>query len=195
MKRTKLILIFTIALFLSNCGYNELQETDETIKSSWAEVINQYKRRTDLIPSLVSVVKGYAKHEKETLVGVTEARAKASSIMATPELLNNPEAFKKFQAAQGEISQALSRLMAVQERYPDLKANEGFRDLQAQLEGTENRITVARKRYIDAVREYNLIVRKFPTNLTAKMFGYSTKPSFEVENEKTIAEPPKVNFE
>jgi len=193
-KYFKFVIIIALTL-TANCGYNDIQETDETVKSSWAEVLNQYKRRADLVPQLVSVVKGYAKHEKETLTGVIEARSKATSVMATPELLNNPDAFKKFQAAQSELGSMLSKLMMVQERYPDLKANQNFSDLQAQLEGTENRITVARKRYIDSVKNYNLIVRKFPTNLTAKMFGYSTKPSFEVENEKEISAPPAVNFD
>ena len=188
-------LFLTITLiFTVNCGYNDLQETDETIKSSWAEVLNQYKRRADLVPQLVGVVKGYAKHEKETLQGVIEARAKATSMQVTPETLNDPAAMKKFQQVQGELGSFLSKLMMIQERYPDLKANTQFRDLQAQLEGTENRITVARKRYIDAVKSYNLIVRKFPSNLTAMMFGYQTKPSFEVENEKQIQEAPKVEF-
>lgn len=188
------ILLVAAVTFTSNCGYNDLQVTDEDIKSSWAEVVNQYKRRADLVPQLVGVVKGYAKHEKETLQGVIEARAKATSMQVTPETLNNPAAMKKFQQVQGELGSFLSKLMMIRENYPNLKADAQFRDLQAQLEGTENRITVARKRYIEAVKAYNLIVRKFPTNLTAMMFGYQVKPTFEVENEKEIQEAPKVEF-
>jgi LemA protein len=179
---------------LSGCGYNTLQSTDENIKASWAEVLNQYQRRADLVPNLVNVVKGYAAHEKDVLTQVTEARARVGAIQATPELINDEAAFKKFIAAQGEMTSAISRLLAVSENYPQLKADGLFRDLQAQLEGTENRITVARNRYIAAVKEYNIIVRSFPTNLTAMIFGYKTKPSFTVENEKTISEPPKVDF-
>ncbi len=184
-----------LALFgLGGCGYNDLQRNDETIKASWSEVLNQYQRRADLVPNLVNTVKGYASHEKEVLTRVTEARAKVSSIQATPELINNPQAFAKFTAAQSEMSSALSRLLVVSENYPNLKADAGFRDLQAQLEGTENRITVARNRYIQAVKDYNLTVRQFPSNLTAKMFGFDVKPNFAVENEKEIAQPPKVDF-
>lgn len=194
--RKKLILpLFLLAVTLfSGCGYNTLQTTDEQIKAGWAEVLNQYQRRADLVPNLVNVVKGYAAHEKEVFTRVTEARAKVGTIQATPELLNDPQAFSKFQAAQGELSSALSRLLAVAENYPQLKADGLFRDLQAQLEGTENRITVARNRYIQAVQAYNVTVRQFPSNLTAMVFGYKVKPSFAVENEKEIATPPKVDF-
>jgi len=188
-----LITLFMM-MALSGCGYNTLQSTDENIQASWAEVLNQYQRRADLVPNLVNVVKGYAAHEKDVLTQVTEARARVGAIQATPELINDEEAFKKFIAAQGEMTSAISRLLAVAENYPQLKADGLFRDLQAQLEGTENRITVARKRYIDAVKEYNIIVRSFPTNLTAMLFGHKTKPSFTVENEKDISEPPKVDF-
>jgi LemA protein len=183
-----------VALSLTGCGYNTLQSNDEQIKSSWSEVVNQYQRRADLIPNLVNTVKGYAAHEKEVLLGVTNARAKVGSIQATPELLNSPEAFAKFQAAQGELSGALSRLLVVSENYPQLKADASFRDLQAQLEGTENRITVARNRYIKSVQDYNITVRSFPSNLTAMAFGYKTKPNFTVENEKEISAAPKVDF-
>lgn len=179
---------------LSGCGYNTLQSGDENIKAAWGEVLNQYQRRADLVPNLVNVVKGYAAHEKDVLTEVTEARARVGSIQATPELVDDEEAFKKFIAAQGQMTSAISRLLGVAENYPQLKADGLFRDLQAQLEGTENRITVARNRYIGAVREYNLTVRSFPTNLTAMMFGYKTKPSFTVENEQAIARPPKVDF-
>ena len=188
--------LFLLALFctLSGCGYNTLQTTDEDIKAAWAEVLNQYQRRADLVPNLVNVVKGYAAHEKDVLTQVTDARAKVGSIQATPELVNDEEAFKKFIAAQGQMTSALSRLMAVAENYPQLKADGLFRDLQAQLEGTENRITVARNRYIGAIKEYNITVRSFPSNLTAMVFGYKVKPSFTVENEQAIAVPPKVDF-
>jgi LemA protein len=185
------LIVFTM---LGGCGYNTLQTTDEQIKAGWAEVLNQYQRRADLVPNLVNVVKGYAGHEKEVLTRVTEARAKVGSIQATPDLINDEQAFAKFQAAQGEMSSALSRLLVVAENYPQLKADGLFRDLQAQLEGTENRITVARNRYIQAVQEYNVTVRQFPSNLTAMLFGYKVKPSFTVENEKEIAKPPKVDF-
>ena len=183
-----------IAVLLSGCGYNTLQQQDEQIKASWSEVVNQYQRRADLIPNLVNTVKGYAQQEKDVLIGVTEARAKATSIQATPELLADPAAFARFQQAQGELSGALSRLLVVAENYPQLKSDANFRDLQAQLEGTENRITVARNRYIKAVQEYNVTVRSFPTNLTAMMFGHKDKPQFTVENEKEIARPPTVDF-
>jgi LemA protein len=183
-----------IITILSGCGYNTLQSSDETINASWADVLNQYQRRADLIPNLVNVVKGYAAHEKDVLVQVTEARAKVGSLQATPELVNDEQAFKNFTAAQGQMTSAISRLLAVAENYPQLKADGLFRDLQAQLEGTENRITVARNRYINAVKEYNITVRSFPSNLTAKMFGYKTKPSFTVENEKAISEAPKIEF-
>jgi len=182
------------ATLLSGCGYNQFQAKDEAVKAAWAEVVNQYQRRADLIPNLVNTVKGYATHERETLEAVTRARAAATSFQITPEVLNNPEAFQKFQQVQGELSSALSRLMAVSENYPQLKADASFRDLQSQLEGTENRITVARQRYIAAVQDYNVTVRSFPTNLTAMMFGYQAKPSFTVENEKSISTAPTVNF-
>jgi len=183
-----------LATLLSGCGYNTFQATDEQIKASWAEVLNQYQRRADLIPNLVNTVKGYAAQEKDVLLGVTEARARVGSIQATPELVNDPEAFAKFQAAQGQLTSALSRLLVVSENYPQLKSDQNFRDLQAQLEGTENRITVARNRYIKAVQEYNITVRSFPSNLTAMMFGYKVKPSFTVENEQQISRPPAVDF-
>jgi len=179
---------------LSACGYNDFQAKDEAINAAWSEVVNQYQRRADLIPNLVNTVKGYATHERDTLEAVTRARAAATSFQITPEVLNNPAAFQKFQQVQGELSSALSRLMAVSENYPQLKADTSFRDLQSQLEGTENRITVARQRYIQAVREYNVLVRSFPTNLTASMFHYNVKPSFTVENEKAISNAPKVDF-
>jgi LemA protein len=181
-------------LMLTACGYNDFQAKDEQIKAAWSEVVNQYQRRADLIPNLVNTVKGYASHEKETLEAVTRARAAATSIQVTPEVLNNPQAFQKFQQAQGELTSALSRLMAVSENYPQLKADTSFRDLQSQLEGTENRITVARQRYIAAVQDYNTLARSFPTNLTAKMFNYEVKPSFTVENEKAISNAPTVDF-
>lgn len=184
-----------LSLFLTGCGYNTLQSTDEQIKASWSEVLNQYQRRADLVPNLVNTVKGFAAQEKDVLLGVTQARATVGSIQATPELLNDPEAFAKFQAAQGQLSSALSRLLVVAENYPQLKSDTVFRDLQAQLEGTENRISVARNRYIQAVQEYNVTVRSFPSNLTAMMFGFKTKPNFNVENEKAISTPPAVNFD
>src|SRR5512143_1195302 len=183
-----------MALALSGCGYNTLQSSDEEIKASWAEVLNQYQRRADLVPNLVNVVKGYAAHEKDVFISVTEARARVGAIQATPELINDEAAFQKFVAAQGELTGALSRLLLVAENYPQLKADGLFRDLQAQLEGTENRITVARNRYIAAVKAYNVTVRSFPSNLTAMMFGFKTKPTFTVENEKAIAVPPRVDF-
>ena len=181
-------------VLLSGCGYNTLQRTDEQIKAAWAEVVNQYQRRSDLIPNLVNTVKGFAAQEQQVLLGVTNARAKVGTIQATPELINDPQAFTRFQQAQGELSSALSRLMVVVERYPDLKSNQNFRDLQAQLEGTENRITVARNRYIKAVQEYNVVVRSFPSNLTAMLFSHKEKPQFTVENEKEISKAPKVDF-
>jgi LemA protein len=183
-----------LGAFLSGCGYNEFQSRDEEVKKAWAEVLNQYKRRADLIPNLVNVVQGFAQQEKDVLLGVTNARAKVGSIQATPELLANPQAFQQFQKAQGELSGALSRLLVVAENYPQLKSDANFRDLQAQLEGTENRITVARKRYIDQVAEYNKLTRQIPSNLTAMVFGYKEKPQFTVEDEKAISAPPKVNF-
>ncbi len=182
------------ALSLSGCGYNTLQAQDEAIQAGWSEVLNQYQRRADLVPNLVNTVKGYAAHEAKVLTEVTAARARVGQIAATPELVNDPAALEKFQAAQGELSGALSRLLVVAENYPQLKADAGFRDLQAQLEGTENRITVARNRYIQAVREYNTTVRSFPSNLTAMVFGHQTKANFTVENEKALAAPPKVDF-
>ncbi|MHB8455549.1 MAG: LemA family protein [Acidiferrobacterales bacterium] len=188
------ILMLILGLSLSGCGYNALQQGDEQIKANWAEVLNQYQRRADLVPNLVNVVKGYAAHEEKVLTEVTDARARVGSIQATPELINDPKAFAKFQAAQGQLSSALSRLLVVTENYPNLKADGLFRDLMAQLEGTENRITVARNRYIQAVQAYNITVRSFPSNLTAKMFGFKTKPTFTVENEKSLATPPTVDF-
>jgi LemA protein len=181
-------------LALSGCGYNTLQSTDEQVKAAWSEVLNQYQRRADLVPNLVNTVKGFAAQEQKVLIEVTNARAKVGSIQATPELVNDPAAFRKFTAAQGELTGALSRLMVVAEAYPQLKSDANFRDLQAQLEGTENRIAVARQRYIKAVQDYNVTVRSFPSNLTAKMFGFTDKPQFTVENEKSIATPPKVDF-
>lgn len=188
------ISILATSLLFGGCGYNSFQTTDEASNAAWSEVVNQYQRRSDLIPNLVEVVKGYAGHEKDTLVGVIEARAKASSIQLTPQALKDPQALKNFNQSQGELTQALSRLMVVSERYPDLKANQQFRDLQSQIEGTENRITVARNRYIKSVQDYNLLVRKFPTNLTAMLFSYETKAQFSVENEKAISTVPKVTF-
>jgi len=190
----KWIAIAAFASTLAGCGYNDFQGKDEKIKAAWSEVVNQYQRRADLVPNLVNTVKGYASHEKETLEAVIKARAAATSVQVTPDVLNNPDAFKKFQQVQGELSSALSRLMAVKESYPQLKADTLFRDLQSQLEGTENRITVARQRYIVAVQEYNVLARSFPTNLTAMMFHYEVKPSFTVENEKAISTAPTVNF-
>jgi LemA protein len=183
------------AVTLSGCGYNDFQRLDEEVKSGWSEVLNQYQRRSDLIPNVVATVKGEANFEQETLTRVVEARAKATSIQATPELINDPAAFQRFQAAQGELSGALSRLLMVTENYPNLKANQGFQDLRVQLEGTENRITVARNRYIKAVQEYNVKVRSVPTNLTAMVFGYDVKPGFTVANEAAISAPPAVSFD
>jgi LemA protein len=182
-------------LSLSGCGYNKLQQQDENVKAAWSEVVNQYQRRADLIPNLVNTVKGYAAQEQKVLIGVTEARSRATSIQVTPEVLNNPEQFQKYQAAQGQLTQALSRLLAVTENYPQLKSDQNFRDLQAQLEGTENRITVARNRYIQAVQDYNVTVRSFPVNLTAKVFGFQVKPNFTVANEQQIATAPTVSFD
>jgi LemA protein len=186
--------LLVTVLTLSGCGYNTLQQADEQIKASWSEVLNQYQRRTDLVPNLVNTVKGFAAQEQKVLIDVTNARAKVGTIQATPELVNDPAAFQKFTAAQGELTGALSRLMVVAEAYPQLKSDANFRDLQAQLEGTENRIAVARQRYIKAVQDYNVTVRSFPSNLTAKVFGFTDKPQFTVENEKAIAAPPKVDF-
>jgi LemA protein len=183
-----------LLLVLSGCGYNTIQSADEQTKAAWSEVLNQYQRRSDLVPNLVETVKAFAKQEMDVLTRVTEARARVGSIQATPELVDNPEAFQRFQQAQGELTSALSRLLVVTENYPQLKSDANFRDLQAQLEGTENRIAVARNRYIKSVEQYNVTVRSFPTNLTAMMFGYKPKASFEVEDEKAIAAPPKVDF-
>jgi LemA protein len=194
MKKWLALLAAAIALLLSGCGYNTLQSTDEQIKSAWSEVLNQYQRRADLVPNLVETVKAFAAQERDVLTRVTEARARVGTIQATPDLVENPEAFAKFQAAQGELSGALSRLLAVVENYPQLKSDANFRDLQAQLEGTENRIAVARNRYIKAVQEYNVTVRSFPSNLTAMAFGFKTKPNFSVEDEGAISKAPKVDF-
>ena len=194
MKTASMLFAAALVLSLSGCGYNTLQSTDEQIKSAWSEVLNQYQRRADLVPNLVATVQGFANQEKEVLIRVTEARARVGAIQATPELVENPEAFAKFQAAQGELSGALSRLLVVAENYPQLKSDANFRDLQAQLEGTENRIAVARNRYIKAVQEYNVTVRSFPSNLTAMAFGYKTKANFAVENEREISKAPKVDF-
>ena len=193
--RIKLFLSMILSLLLlSGCGYNQIQIDDEQVGASWSEVLNQYKRRADLIPNLVQVVQGYAAHEKDVLTRVTEARANVAGMKVTPELVNDPEAMAKFQKAQGELSGALSRLLVVTENYPNLKADANFRDLQAQLEGTENRITVARNRYIKAVQDYNVTVRTFPNNLTAMVVGAKPKANFSVENEAAISEAPKVNF-
>ena len=194
MRRFLAAVLATLTLALSGCGYNTFQSTDEQIKASWSEVLNQYQRRADLIPNIVATVKGEASFEQETLTKVVEARARATSIQATPELINNPDAFNKFQQAQGELSSALSRLMVVVEQYPNLKANQGFQDLRVQLEGTENRITVARNRYIQAVQDYNVLARSFPSNLTAMALSYTPKPSFTVYNEAQLATPPLVDF-
>ena len=190
----KFLLVMVLMSGLSGCGYNTFQTTDEQIKASWAEVLNQYQRRADLVPNLVNTVKGAAAFEQDTLVAVTNARARATAINATPALVNDPAAFAKFAAAQSELSNALSRLLVVAEKYPDLKANSGFRDLQAQLEGTENRIAVARNRYIKSVQDYNIAIRSFPSNLTAMVLGYSVKANFSVTDEKAIALPPVVSF-
>lgn len=194
MKFLKLLTALLVFLSLSGCGYNAMQAQDEQIKAAWAEVLNQYQRRADLVPNLVNTVKGYAAHEKEVLTQVTEARAQIGAIKLSPELLADPASFARFQQAQSQMSSALSRLLVVSENYPALKADGAFRDLQAQLEGSENRITVARNRYIKAVQEYNTTVRSFPSNLTAMAFGYQTKPSFEVQDEKAIAAAPRVDF-
>ncbi|MFL6660127.1 MAG: LemA family protein [Massilia sp.] len=191
---TQLTVALVLTTLLSGCGYNDFQTKDEATKAAWGEVVNQYQRRADLIPNLVNTVKGYATHEQGTLEAVVKARAAATSFQITPAVLNDPAALAKFQQVQGELSGALSRLMAVSEAYPNLKADANFRDLQSQLEGTENRITVARQRYIATVQDFNVKVRQFPTNLTAMMFGYKTKPSFTVENEKSISTAPTVNF-
>ena len=189
------VFVLAATLGLSGCGYNDFQKLDEQVKASWSEVLNQYQRRADLIPNIVATVKGEANFEQETLTKVIEARSRATSIQATPELINDPAAFQKFQAAQGELSGALSRLMVVAEQYPSLKANAGFQDLRVQLEGTENRVTVARNRYIKEVAAYNVLTRSFPTNLTAMIFSYAVKPSFTVQNEAQISLPPAVSFD
>jgi LemA protein len=190
----KWLLILAFPLLLTGCGYNDFQRLDEQTKSAWSEVLNQYQRRADLVPNIVETVKGEANFERDTLTRVIEARAKATSVQVTPETLNDPQAFQRFQQAQGELSSALSRLLVVSEQYPNLKANQGFRDLRVQLEGTENRITVARNRYIQAVQQYNVLARSFPTNLTAMVFNYDPKPNFTVQNEAQISVPPKVDF-
>jgi LemA protein len=195
LKLPKYLLLLILVLNFLNCGYNEIQRKDEEVKAAWAEVLNQYKRRADLIPQLVKVVQGYAIQEKDVLISVTEARAKVGTIQATPELINDPKAFQQFQRVQGELSNALQRLMVVVERYPDLKSNENFRDLQAQIEGTENRIAVARRRYIQSVQEYNTTIRVFPNVITARIFGYTEKPQFNVENQEQLEKPPEINFE
>jgi LemA protein len=194
MRKLMWLATLVAVVTLSGCGYNEFQTKDEQVKAAWAEVVNQYKRRADLIPNLVATVQGFAAQEQAVLIGVTNARAKVGSVQATPEALNDPNAMRNFQQAQGELSSALSRLLVVVERYPELKSDQNFRNLQAQLEGTENRITTARNRFIKATQDYNILARQFPTNLTAMMFGYKPKATFTVEDEKTIAEPPKVDF-
>jgi LemA protein len=194
MRKWTLSLLLVAVTALSGCGYNKLQTLDESVKASWSEVVNQYQRRADLIPNLVATVKGFAIQEQQVLIGVTEARAKVGSIQATPELVNDPAAFAKFQAAQNQLTSALKSLFAVTEAYPDIKSNQNFRDLQAQIEGTENRITVARNRYIESVREFNTEVRQFPTNLTAKWFDFDVKPNFTVANESAISTAPTVDF-
>jgi LemA protein len=194
MRTLKVWLVTGLALLASGCGYNRIQQQDQGVKAAWSEVLNQYQRRADLVPNLVNTVKGFAAQEQKVLIGVTEARAKVGSIQATPELVNDPQAFQKFQAAQGELTSALKSLIAVSEAYPQLKSDANFRDLQAQLEGTENRIAVARTRYIQAVNDYNITIRSFPTNLTAMMFKYPEKQNFTVQNEAEIARPPTVDF-
>jgi LemA protein len=194
MRTFRVCLVLAAALLASGCGYNRIQQQDETVKAAWSEVLNQYQRRADLVPNLVNTVKGFAQQEQKVLLGVTEARAKVGTIQATPELVNDPQAFQKFEAAQGQLSQALKSLIAVSENYPQLKSDQNFRDLQSQLEGTENRITVARNRYIAAVQDYNTNIRSFPTNLTAMMFKYQLKQNFTVQNEAEISKPPTVDF-
>jgi LemA protein len=194
IRSTIAAILLVLSLGLGGCGYNTIQTEDEQVKAAWSEVINQYQRRADLIPNLVNTVKGYAQQELEVLTRVTEARSRATSIQVTPETLNDPQAFARFQQAQGEVTSALSRLLVVAENYPQLKSDQNFRDLQAQLEGTENRIAVARKRYIDSVQQYNTTVRQFPVNLTAMVFNYDPKPNFTVENEAAVARPPTVDF-
>ena len=194
MRKILLAILALVTFSLAGCGYNTFQTQDEQVKSSWSEVLNQYQRRADLVPNLVNTVKGYANQERDVFLQVTEARARVGSIQATPELIENPDAFAKFQAAQGQLTNSLSRLLVVSESYPQLKSDANFRDLQAQLEGTENRITVARNRYIKAVQDYNVTVRSFPSNLTAKALGYKEKANFSVTNEEALARPPRVDF-
>jgi LemA protein len=194
MRMLKIWLVLGCAVLAGGCGYNRFQQQDEAVKAAWSEVVNQYQRRADLVPNLVNTVKGFAAQEQKVLIGVTEARARVGTIQATPELVNDPQAFQKFEAAQGQLTQALKSLIAVSESYPQLKSDANFRDLQAQLEGTENRITVARNRYIQQVQDYNVLVRSFPTNLTAMMFKYPLKQNFSVQNEAEIARPPTVDF-
>ncbi len=195
MRMLKVLIAGLLLSLLAGCGYNEIQGRDEAVNAAWAEVVSQYQRRADLIPNIVNTVKGEANFEQETLTRVVEARSRATSIQATPELLNDPQALQRFNAAQGELSSALSRLLVVVENYPNLKANQGFQDLRVQLEGTENRITVARGRYVKAVQDYNVLARSFPTNLTAMVFGYKTKENFAVQNEAQISQPPAVSFD
>ncbi|GGA35021.1 LemA family protein [Dyella nitratireducens] len=194
MKSLRILVLLLLAIMLTGCGYNSIQKQDEVVKAQWSEVLNQYQRRADLVPNLVNTVKGYAAHEDKIFTEVADARSRVGSIQITPELANDPQALAKFQAAQGQLTGALSRLMAVSENYPNLKADGVFQNLQAQLEGTENRIAVARNRYIQAVQQYNSLIRTFPNNLTAKMFGYQVKPNFSVENEKAISTAPTVDF-
>jgi LemA protein len=194
MVRLRWVAALAAALLLSGCGYNEIQSKDEQVKAAWSEVLNQYQRRADLIPNLVATVQGYAQQEKDVLIGVTQARARATAVNVTPDAVNDPQAMQKFAQAQGELTGALGRLLVVAENYPQLKSDQNFRDLQAQLEGTENRIATARNRFIKATQDYNVYIRQFPQNLTAKMFGYKEKASFTVENEKALAAPPKVDF-
>lgn len=195
MRMFALLTVALSALSLGGCGYNQFQTQDEEVKAAWSEVLNQYQRRADLVPNIVATVKGEANFEQTTLTQVIEARSRATSIQATPELINDPKAFEQFQGAQGDLTRALSRLMMVTENYPNLKANQAFQDLRVTLEGTENRITVARNKYIQTVQSYNALARQFPTNLTAKIFGYEVKPNFTVQNEAEISRPPTVNFE
>jgi LemA protein len=194
-RATLVIAALAASLSLTGCGYNDFQQLDEQVTANWSEVLNQYQRRADLIPNIVNTVKGQANFEQETLTKVIEARSRATSIQATPALINDPVAFQKFQAAQAQLTGALSRLMAVSENYPTLQANQAFQDLRVQLEGTENRITVARNKYIKSVQDYNVLARSFPTNLTAKMFSYNVKPSFTVQDEQQITSPPTVSFD
>ncbi|ASV99085.1 LemA family protein [Paraburkholderia aromaticivorans] len=194
MRTLCLGLLAVIVVMVSGCGYNAIQRQDEQVKANWSEVVNQYQRRADLVPNLVNTVKGVAGQERSVLIGVTEARARVGSVQATPELLNDPQAFARFESAQAQLSSSLARLLVVSEAYPQLKSDASFRDLQAQLEGTENRIAVARNRYIKSVQDYNTTVRSFPSNLTASLFGYKEKPNFSVTNEAEIARPPQVDF-